>query len=156
MYQPKSLLSSPQKIFDEQHWLPLFCNLNFPKNFTCPLGKLRTGFTSPIAKSTTPGYGTRLSLHAVCMKKSCGQSICLILFSSWYSGRSCKRHPWDTKRVSITGAHHSQKCKTTKFVCQLRKMGFCEGGCKYMYSCSLTSVHLRASNVWGDIYYGNH
>ena len=26
-----------------------FCNLNFPKNFACPLGKLRTEFTCPIA-----------------------------------------------------------------------------------------------------------
>ena len=32
-----------------------FCNLNSTKNFTCPLGKLRTEFTSPIAISTSPG-----------------------------------------------------------------------------------------------------
>ena len=32
-----------------------FCNLNSSKNFTCPLGKLRKKFTSPIAKSTNPG-----------------------------------------------------------------------------------------------------
>ena len=31
-------------------------NLNSSKNFTCPSGKLlRTGFTSPMAKSTSPG-----------------------------------------------------------------------------------------------------
>ena len=27
------------QVFDEQHWLQFFCNLNFPINFTCPLGK---------------------------------------------------------------------------------------------------------------------
>ena len=47
-------------------------------------------------------------------------------------------HPWDAKRVSITGARHSQKCKTTKFVCQLRKTGFCEGGCN-----NITCIAVR-------------
>ena len=42
-------------MFGEQHWLQFFCNLNFPNNFTCPSGKLRTEFTSPIATSTSPG-----------------------------------------------------------------------------------------------------
>ena len=32
-----------------------FRKLNSSKNFNCPLGKLRTEFTSPIAKSTSPG-----------------------------------------------------------------------------------------------------
>ena len=36
-------------------WISQFvCNLNSPKNFTCPCGKLRTEFTSLIAKSTRP------------------------------------------------------------------------------------------------------
>ena len=37
---------------------------NFPQKITCRSGKLRTEFTSPIAKSTSPGYRTPLSLHA--------------------------------------------------------------------------------------------
>ena len=32
-----------------------FCHLNFSKNLTCLLGKLITEFSSPIAKSTSPG-----------------------------------------------------------------------------------------------------
>ena len=32
-----------------------FCNLNSSKKSTCPSGKLITEFTSPIAKSTSPG-----------------------------------------------------------------------------------------------------
>ena len=52
---PRVFLTSPKNFFDKQHWLQFFCNLNFPKNFTCPLGKLRTEFTSPITKSTSPG-----------------------------------------------------------------------------------------------------
>ena len=34
------------------------------KNITCILGKLKTELTSSIAKSTSPGYWTLLSLHA--------------------------------------------------------------------------------------------
>ena len=46
-----------------------FCNLNSSKNFTCPSGKLITEFTSPIAKSTSPGlsdttFFTRWTLNS--------------------------------------------------------------------------------------------
>ena len=34
--------------------MQFFCNLNSPQKITRPLGKLRTEFTSPIAKSTSP------------------------------------------------------------------------------------------------------
>ena len=37
------------------------------KNFTCLTGELRTEFTTPIAKSTSPSYGTQISLHAIHM-----------------------------------------------------------------------------------------
>ena len=47
-----------------QRLLQYFCNLNSPKNFTCPSGKLKTEFTSLIAKSTSPGYWTQRSFHA--------------------------------------------------------------------------------------------
>lgn len=57
----KVISTSPQKDFGVQ----FFCNLNSSKNFTCPSGKLRTEFDSPIAKSTTPEYQTPVSLHAV-------------------------------------------------------------------------------------------
>ena len=43
------------KIFDEQNWLQFFCNSNSPKPFTSQLGRFRTEFNSPIAKSTSPG-----------------------------------------------------------------------------------------------------
>ena len=52
---PKSLFNQPRNVFHKQRWLQFFCNLNFWKNFTCPSGKLRTEFTSLIAKSTIPG-----------------------------------------------------------------------------------------------------
>ena len=45
---------APQ-IFGEQNWFhKFFCKLNSSKYFTCQFGKLRTEFTSPIAKSTSP------------------------------------------------------------------------------------------------------
>ena len=45
-----------------------FCKLNSSKYFTCPLGKLRTEFTSPIAKSTSPGLSdTTFFVHCTCI-----------------------------------------------------------------------------------------
>ena len=46
-------LTALKKVFDEQDCIQFFCNLNSPKNFTCPAGKLRREFTSPIAQSTS-------------------------------------------------------------------------------------------------------
>ena len=46
-------LTALKKVFDEQDCIQFFCNLNSPKNFTCPAGQLRTVFTSPIAQSTS-------------------------------------------------------------------------------------------------------
>ena len=43
-----------------------FCKLNSSKYFTCPSGKLRTEFTSPIAKSTSPGLSDT-TFFARCM-----------------------------------------------------------------------------------------
>ena len=45
-----------------------FCKLNSSKYFTCPSGKLRTEFTSPIAKSTSPGLSnTTFFVHCTCI-----------------------------------------------------------------------------------------
>ena len=52
---PQVISASPKTLFDLKDWLPSFCNLNFPKKFTCPSGKLRTEFPWPKAKSTSPG-----------------------------------------------------------------------------------------------------
>ena len=44
------------KIFGRAEMIQqFFCKLNSSNYFTCPSGKLRTEFTSPIAKSTSPG-----------------------------------------------------------------------------------------------------
>ena len=48
---PKVISNSPQHFLIWQ----FFCKLNSSKYSTCPTGKLRTEFTSPIAKSTSPG-----------------------------------------------------------------------------------------------------
>ena len=47
---PKSFLTSPAELISE-----FFCYSNSSKNITCPLGKLKTEFTSLIAKSTSHG-----------------------------------------------------------------------------------------------------
>ena len=60
----KAILTSPG--IDSQS----FCNLNSLRNFTCYAGKLKTQFTSPIIKSSTPGLllDTTLStLFARCL-----------------------------------------------------------------------------------------
>ena len=37
-------------------------------------------------------------------------------------------HPSDAKKVPVTGAGRLRECKSTEFVWELRKTGFCEGG----------------------------
>jgi len=56
--------TSPKNVLMSRLISQFFCNLNSSKNFTCLPGKLITEFTSPIAKPTSPGYRTLLSLHA--------------------------------------------------------------------------------------------
>ena len=51
---PRVIWTSQKTIFDEQNWSQFFCNLNSPKDFTCPSYKFRIEFTSRIAKSTSP------------------------------------------------------------------------------------------------------
>ena len=50
----------------------LGCNLNSSKNCTCTSVKLRMKFSSPIAKSTSPGLlDTTVFLHAACTVLAC-------------------------------------------------------------------------------------
>ena len=37
-------------------------------------------------------------------------------------------HPWDVRKVLVTGAGRLRECKNTEFDWELRKAGFCEGG----------------------------
>ena len=52
---PNIILTSPKNVVTSRLISRFFCNLNSLKTFTCPLGKFITEFTSPIAKSTSPG-----------------------------------------------------------------------------------------------------
>ena len=52
---PNIISTSPKNVLTSRLISQFFCNLNSSKKFTCPLGKLITKFTSPIAKSTSPG-----------------------------------------------------------------------------------------------------
>ena len=52
--QCKSSFQLAPKAFDE-HSSQFFCYLNSSKNITSPSSKLKTEFTGPIAKSTSPG-----------------------------------------------------------------------------------------------------
>ena len=45
-----------------------------PKNFTCPLGKLRTKITSPIAKSSSPGLSD-MTFFACCVAQLKSQTF---------------------------------------------------------------------------------
>ena len=65
-----------------------FSNLNSSKTFTCPSGKLRTEFTSPIANPLALGYQTLLSLHAAKPKDSpCTPHIFLYIGRIWQRSR---------------------------------------------------------------------
>ena len=61
---PQVISASPQTLFDLQDWLPSFCNLNFPKKFTCPKAKS----TSPGLSDTT--FFTRWSGDTRCTRCS--------------------------------------------------------------------------------------
>ena len=50
-----------------------------------------------------------------------------------------------TLKRCLTGAGRLQECKNTEFVWKLRKMGFCQGGCKK--SCLLTGVSLWRTSI---------
>ena len=52
---PNIISTSPKSVLMSRSISQFFCNLNSSKNFTCLLGKLRTEFSSLIAKSTSPG-----------------------------------------------------------------------------------------------------
>ena len=52
---PNIISTSPKNVLISRLISQFFCNLNSSKNFTSPSGKLGTEFTSPIAKSTSPG-----------------------------------------------------------------------------------------------------
>ena len=52
-------------------------------------------------------------------------------------------YPRVAKKVSVTGAGRLWECQNTEFVWELRKTGFCEGGCKQ--SCPLTRVRVTVS-----------
>ena len=46
---------APKTLWPAELISQFFCYSNSSKNITCPSGKLKTEFTSPIAKSTSPG-----------------------------------------------------------------------------------------------------
>ena len=60
----KSFQLAPKTFWLAELISQFFCYSNSSKNITCPSGKLKTEFTSPIAKSTSPGLSTLLSLYA--------------------------------------------------------------------------------------------
>ena len=72
---PNNISTSPKNVLMSRLISQFFCNLNSSRNFTCPLDKLITEFTCPIAKSTSPRLSDTnffahwgLSLHFVCLK----------------------------------------------------------------------------------------
>ena len=71
-YYSQDVISTSPKNFltGRINFTLFFCynkNSNSSKNITCPSGKLKTEFTSPIAKSISPGLNqSLLSLHASC------------------------------------------------------------------------------------------
>ena len=52
---PNITLTSPKGFLISRFDYTVLPQFEFSKKFSCPLGKLRTKFASPIAKSTSPG-----------------------------------------------------------------------------------------------------
>ena len=79
-YQPRCHFNQPRKLFDEQNNILIsqfFCYSNPSKNITCPSGKLKTGFTSPIEKSASPGLSDTTFFARWCHPK--GWGFCAVL-----------------------------------------------------------------------------
>ena len=70
---PNIISASPKNVLMSRLISHFFCNLYSSKNFTCPLGKLITEFTSPIAKSISPGLSDT-TLFARCARIDAGQT----------------------------------------------------------------------------------
>ena len=87
------------------------CNLNSSKNFTCTSGKLRTEFTSPMAKYTSPGLSdTTFFARPVQVSISSIPSVASYMR---------KRH------VLIFGCKHDMFCCLTFEVCSKRMLSTC-------------------------------
>ena len=67
-----------------------FCYLNSSKNITYMSGKFKTEFTSPIAKFTSLGYRTLLSLHVASLQTFCG--VCFCSSHIHFSPRTSTKH----------------------------------------------------------------
>ena len=65
---PKVISTSPKIFLMSRIDLQFFRNLNSPRNFTYPLGKLRIEFTGKIAKSTSTSLSDMI-FFAHCSKK---------------------------------------------------------------------------------------
>ena len=72
---PNNISTSPKNVLMSRLISQFFCSLNSSKNSTCPLDKLITEFSCPMAKSTSPRlldtnyFFARwgLSMHFVCL-----------------------------------------------------------------------------------------
>ena len=70
---PNVISTNPKTFWWAELIAQFFCNLDFSKNFTCLSGKLRTKFTGPIAKSTSPWLSdTTFFAHCICTQVSQG------------------------------------------------------------------------------------
>ena len=81
-----------------------FCNLNSSKKFTCPLGKLITEFTSPIAKSTSPGLSDTTFFAQWCKRRHlhCQLNLAFTnLMTSWKELIIHVSFQWNGHRIKI-------------------------------------------------------
>lgn len=68
---PKVISTSPKIFLMSRIDYSFFRNLNSPRNFTYPLGKLRIEFTGKIAKSTSTSLSDMIFLHTAQRNKYC-------------------------------------------------------------------------------------
>ena len=136
-----------------------FCKLDSSKYFTCPSGKLRTEFTSPIAKSTSPGlsetaffarcHASKFLDHA---KKSIGLDLQSNNFAHAFVTLCCPTATWNFL-ISLTHSGGSLGIGDQRILCSLRwilQLTFCSlhaydyflfrhGASFETFSCNVTS-----------------
>ena len=73
---PNIISTSPKNVLMSRLISQFFCNLNSSKKFTCPSDKLITKFSSPIAKSASPGLSDTTFFARCDMGVRCHLLIC--------------------------------------------------------------------------------
>ena len=96
-----SFQPAPQTFWKAELISQLFSYSNFSKDITCPLGKLKTEFTHPIAKSPSPGLSdTTFFARCITLPTWCSLKYAISVYN--VEGNVVDYHPVKVKNPSTS------------------------------------------------------